>query len=97
MIVVVEEAEVLEATKQGIEIPTPEDVPVHLDLTATVDIHKVLESLKCLKTTSFLEILLSMSFPNCPLEGLHVHVGHSIYILYNFGTDQLVITTVWHL
>lgn len=38
--VVVEEAEVIEATKQGIEIPTPEDIPVHLDLTATVGIHK---------------------------------------------------------
>lgn len=38
--IVVEETEVLEATEQGIEIPTPDDVPVHLDLTATVDIHK---------------------------------------------------------
>ena len=47
-LLVVEETEVLEAAEQGIEIPTPEDVPVHLDLTATVDIHKVLESLKCL-------------------------------------------------
>ena len=45
-----EETEVLEATEQGIEIPTPEDVPVHLGLTATCDIHKVLghESRKCL-------------------------------------------------
>ncbi|KAJ7369740.1 hypothetical protein OS493_036771 [Desmophyllum pertusum] len=35
--VVVEETEVLEATKEGLEIPTPDDLPVHLDLTATVD------------------------------------------------------------
>ena len=37
LILVVEEAEVLEATNEGIEIHTPEDIPVHLDLTATVD------------------------------------------------------------
>jgi len=37
LISVVEEAEVLEATNEGIEIHTPEDIPVHLDLTATVD------------------------------------------------------------
>lgn len=35
--VVVEETEVLEATNEGIEINTPEDIPVHLDLTVTVD------------------------------------------------------------
>lgn len=35
--VVVEEAEVLEASKEGIEITTPDDIPVHLDLTATVE------------------------------------------------------------
>ena len=35
--VVVEEAEVLEATNEGIEIATPEDIPVHLDLTATIN------------------------------------------------------------
>ena len=32
-----EEAEVLEASSEGTEIPTPVDIPVHLDLTATVD------------------------------------------------------------
>ena len=37
LILVVEEAEVLEATNEGIEINTPEDIPVHLDLTVTVD------------------------------------------------------------
>ena len=36
-LLVVEETEVLEATKEGLEIPTPDDLPVHLDLTATVD------------------------------------------------------------
>ncbi|KAL9966134.1 hypothetical protein ACROYT_G024158 [Oculina patagonica] len=35
--VVVEEAEVLDASKEGMDIPIPEDTPVHLDLTATVD------------------------------------------------------------
>lgn len=35
--VVVEEGEVLEAARQGKEIPTPEDIPVHYDFTATVD------------------------------------------------------------
>ena len=37
LLLVVEEAEVLEATRQGKEIPTPEDIPVHYDFTATVD------------------------------------------------------------
>jgi len=34
---VVEEAEVLEATREGKEILTPEDTPVHCDFTATED------------------------------------------------------------
>lgn len=35
--VVVEEAEVFEASKQGQEIPTPEDIPFYHDFTATAD------------------------------------------------------------
>ena len=37
LFVVVEEAEVFEASKQGQEIPTPEDIPFYLDFTATAD------------------------------------------------------------
>jgi len=37
MLLVVEEAEVLEATREGKEILTPEDTPVHCDFTATAD------------------------------------------------------------
>ena len=37
LLLVVEEAEVLEATKEGKEIPTPADTPVHYDFTATAD------------------------------------------------------------
>ena len=35
--IVVEEAEVFEASKQGQEIPTPEDIPFYHDFTATAD------------------------------------------------------------
>ena len=38
---VVEEDEVLEAAKQGNEIPTPADIPVHLDFTATDKVKKI--------------------------------------------------------
>ena len=37
LFIVVEEAEVFEASKQGQEIPTPEDIPFYHDFTATVD------------------------------------------------------------
>ena len=35
--IVVEDAEVFEASKQGQEIPTPEDIPFYHDFTATAD------------------------------------------------------------
>lgn len=37
LFIVVEEAEVFEASKQGQEIPTPEDIPFYHDFTATAD------------------------------------------------------------
>ena len=37
LFLVVEEVEVFEASKQGQEVPTPEDVPFYHDFTATAD------------------------------------------------------------
>ena len=37
LFIVVEEAEVFEASKQGHEVPTPEGIPFYHDFTATAD------------------------------------------------------------
>lgn len=39
---VVEEDEVLKAGKEGNEIPIPDDIPVHLDFTASDEVKKII-------------------------------------------------------